>query len=199
MMREARHLNKIAIATLLVLIPFSAHSQQQPTVAPGSDNSATGTINGRVVNEGGQPLLGSTVYVRPAGPATQARTTVTDSEGNFKVSNLDSAVYRVSAWLPAYTTTPRDPDDPANYYRPGDSVRLELIRGGVITGTVTTLAGEPIVAVRVRAYLIRDAQGQTPRGVITSFGERSTDDRGIYRIYGLAPGTYLVYAGGSGS
>ena len=199
MMREARHLNKIAIATLLVLIPFSAHSQQQLTVAPGSDNSATGTINGRVVNEGGQPLLGATVYVRPAGPATQARTTVTDSEGNFKVSNLDSAVYRVSAWLPAYTTTPRDPDDPANYYRPGDSVRLELIRGGVITGTVTTVTGEPVVAVRVRAYLVRDADGQTPSGAITSFGEGSTDDRGVYRIYGLAPGTYLVYAGGSGS
>lgn len=42
MMREARHLNKIAIATLLVLIPFSAQSQQQLTVAPGSDNSADG-------------------------------------------------------------------------------------------------------------------------------------------------------------
>src|SRR6266851_2329310 len=191
MMREAKDLNKTPAAILLVLISFSTHAQQQLTVAPGSDESATGTINGRVVNESGQPLLGAIVYIRSAGSAIQARTTVTDSEGNFKVSNLDSAVYRVSASLPAYTTTPRDPDDPTNYYRPGDSVRLELIRGGVITGTVTTLAGEPIVAVRVRAYLIRDAQGQPPRGVITSFGERSTDDRGIYRIYGLAPGTYL--------
>jgi hypothetical protein len=199
MMRGASDLKKTAIATLLVLIPFSAHSQQQLTVAPGSDNSATGTINGRVVSESGQPLLGATVNVRRAGPATQARTTVTDSEGNFKVSNLDSAVYRVSAWLPAYTTTPRDPDDPANYYRPGDSVRLELIRGGVITGTVTTVAGEPVVAVRVRAYLVRDAEGQTPGGAITSFGEGSTDDRGVYRIYGLVPGTYLVYAGGGSS
>ncbi|HET7113381.1 MAG TPA: hypothetical protein VFI57_07040, partial [Pyrinomonadaceae bacterium] len=28
------------------------------------------------------------------------------------------------------------------------------------------------------------------------FTERSTDDRGMYRIYGLAPGTYIVSAGG---
>jgi len=29
--------------------------------------------------------------------------------------------------------------------------------------------------------------------------ERSTDDRGIYRIYGLVPGSYLVRAGGGGA
>ena len=29
--------------------------------------------------------------------------------------------------------------------------------------------------------------------------ERTTDDRGVYRIYGLLPGTYLISAGGSGS
>jgi hypothetical protein len=199
MMREAKNLNKTAVAIFQVLIAFSAYAQQQPTAAPGSDESATGRINGRVVNESGQPLFGATVYLRAVGLTTQARATVTDSEGNFKVSNLDPIVYRVSASLPAYTTIPRGTDATPDYYRAGDSVRLELIKGGVITGTVTTLAGEPVVAVRVRAYVIRDAQGQTPRDAITFFGERSTDDRGVYRIYGLTPGTYLVYAGGTGN
>jgi hypothetical protein len=52
-----------------------------------------------------------------------------------------------------------------------------------------------VIAVRVRAIMIRDAKGQAAR----SFGsaEQPTDDRGIYRIYGLAPGTYIVSAGGS--
>ncbi len=80
----------------------------------------------------------------------------------------------------------------------GDSVKLELIKGGVITGTVTTFTGEPVVAVRVQAYMIRDGNDQPPRYDF-SFKERSTDDRGIYRIYGLAPGTYIVSAGGGGS
>src|SRR5262249_33668705 len=51
-------------------------------------------------------------------------------------------------------------------------------------------------AVRVRATMVRDTRGEIPR---TSFStEQSTDDRGVYRIYGLRPGTYIVSAGGPG-
>jgi hypothetical protein len=182
----------------MVLSSFSTQAQQQAAAVAKPDEPSTGTISGRVVNENGQPLTGATVFVRAVGTATQGRTTVTDSEGNFQVSALDPAAYSVSAMLPAYATAPRDSDTP-NYYRVGDSVRLELVRGGVITGTVTTAASEPVVAIRVRAYRIRDAKGQPPKSPITSFGEQSTDDRGIYRIYGLAPGTYFVAAGGSGN
>src|SRR5690349_995686 len=82
------------------------------------------------------------------------------------------------------------------YYRIGDTVNLELIRGGAITGTVTNSLGEPVVAVRVRATLVRDMRGEISRPSIGN--EQSTDDRGIYRIYGLRPGTYIVSAGGPG-
>jgi len=196
-MLEENYVRAKAAAILLVLMSFSVHSQQ-PTAPSKPDEPATGTLDGRVVNESGQPLVGAAVYVRAVGLANLGRTTVTDSDGNFQISGLDPAAYTVSALLPAYTTIPRDPDDPTNYYRAGDSVRLQLIKGGIITGTVTTVAGDPVVAVRVRAYLVRDANGRTPKSAIAPFGERSTDDRGVYRIFGLAPGTYLVYAGGSG-
>src|SRR6185503_1054307 len=73
-----------------------------------------------------------------------------------------------------------------------------LIKGGVITGTVTSSTGEPVAQVGVRAILIRDANGKPP-----TFGrfvpEKTTDDRGVYRIYGLSPGTYIVAAGGRGT
>src|SRR6185503_5480194 len=73
-----------------------------------------------------------------------------------------------------------------------------LIKGGVITGTVTSSTGEPVAQVGVRAILIRDANGKPP-----TFGrfvpEKTTDDRGVYRIYGLPPGTYIVAAGGRGT
>jgi len=199
MMLEKNHVRATASAILLVLTSFCTQAQQQSTAVARPDEPATGTISGRVVNENGQPLSGATVAVRPVGIATPGRTAVTDSEGKFQVSALDPAAYSVSAWLPAYTSAPPDSDTAAAYYRVGDSVRLELVRGGIITGTVTTAAGEPVVAIRVRAYRIRDAKGQPPKSPITSFGEQSTDDRGIYRIYGLAPGTYLVSAGGSGA
>lgn len=112
------------------------------------------------------------------------------------MNGLDPMAYLVSASVPAYTAAPRDPEAQPTYYRVGDSVKLELIKGGVITGSVTTSTGEPVVAVHVHAYMIRDAKGQSPRYDF-SIRERSTDDRGIYRIYGLASGTYIVSAGGA--
>ena len=68
----------------------------------------------------------------------------------------------------------------------------------MITGTVTTSSGEPIVQVGVRAILVRDANGKAPGPGRFSI-DKVTDDRGIYRIYGLAPGTYLIAAGGRGT
>lgn len=159
----------------------------------------TGAIKGRVVNESGQPLANASVSVRAYGSVGQSRMTTTDSDGNFQIGDLDPLGYMVSAAAPSYTSPPRDPDNTqATYYRVGDSVRLQLIKGGVITGIVTTQTGEPIVGVRVRAEMIRDSNSQ-PARYRPLFRERTTDDRGLYRIYGLAPGTYVVSAGGVGS
>src|SRR5207253_270877 len=72
---------------------------------------------------------------------------------------------------------------------------VTLIKGGVITGTVTTAQNGPAVAVSVRAFRVRDQDGKSLT-TTNQFGERLTDDRGIYRIYGLPPGSYVVAAGG---
>src|SRR5262249_40273049 len=80
-------------------------------------------------------------------------------------------------------------------YHVGDSVSFVLIKGGVITGTVTNVAGDPVIGVHVSARMIRDSNDRrSGRG----FERRvNTDDRGIYRIYGLPAGTYIVVAGGT--
>jgi hypothetical protein len=44
--------------------------------------------------------------------------------------------------------------------------------------------------------MVRDTRGEAPRSLFTT--EQPTDDRGVYRIYGLRPGTYVVSAGGPG-
>jgi hypothetical protein len=67
----------------------------------------------------------------------QRRTATTDSSGNFKVKNLDPTLHSLSASLAGYTTDLRDRNESPVYYRIGETVRLEMIRGGVITGTVT--------------------------------------------------------------
>ena len=193
-------IHKLIAASILIIAPFAVLRAQQPMPTPrkADDTVTTGVIDGRVVNESGQGMSGATVSVRAVNSQSSGRQTTADVEGNFRVNGLEPALYVVSAGAPAYTmAAPADPTTPT-YYRIGDTVRIEMIRGGAITGTVTNAAGEPVVAVRVRATMIRDARGESAKLAALISTEQPTDDRGVYRIYGLRPGTYIVSAGGSG-
>lgn len=185
----------VALGLSFLASSIAAQSQVDET----NSDSSKGTITGRVVDQNGQPLANALVSVRSYGNTNRGGTTTTDREGNFQVDELDPYAYIVSATLPTYIAAPRDPDaTPIGFYRVGDSARIELIKGGVITGSVKRANGDPVVSVLVRAYMIRDNKGQPPRYGLP-MRARQTDDRGVYRIYGLAPGTYIVSAGGLGS
>lgn len=75
------------------------------------------------------------------------------------------------------------------------SSQRDPISGGVITGRVTTLTGEPMVGVEVTPVLVEKLDGYPePRELRLS--ARHTDDRGVYRFYGLRPGIYFVFTRG---
>jgi protocatechuate 3,4-dioxygenase beta subunit len=161
--------------------------------------AATGTITGRVVSEDGRPVADAMIsyfkaYSRVVGPR---QTATADSDGRFRLTGLEPGLYNVHAMMPGFVnaTEPVGNVNESGFYRPGDSVNLTLMKGGVITGTVRDANGEPVVAVVVRAMRIRDANGKAQFS--STLQERMTDDRGVYRIYGLPPGTYVVSAGGS--
>jgi len=193
-MNRNRSILAVVMLTLSVVVRAQVASTGSGTAPKKTEQPPLGTIDGKVVNESGQPLAGAMVYLRTVNSGI-VRSTISDLEGNFRVNGLETGLYLVSANSPAYTNAVGDPEAP-KYYRLGDSARVEMVRGGAITGTVTNAIGEPVIAVRVRATMIRDAKGQPGRSLGNV--EQPTDDRGIYRIYGLAPGTYLVSAGGSG-
>jgi Carboxypeptidase regulatory-like domain len=190
---------RLVVPILVISLSAVMQGQVQSPLPKPANEPTTGSISGKIVNEHGQPVIGATLFVRAAGSFATGRTTVSDAEGSFRVNNLDSGLYTLIANAPGYITVPADPNAPPSYYRIGDSVRLELVRGGVITGVVTNALGEPVVAVRVRAGMVRDAKGQPPKMASAGLMEQPTDDRGVYRMYGLAPGNYLVSAGGFGT
>lgn len=179
------------ILKLLVLILFTtgAAAGQQPTPETKSD-----TIAGRVVNESGQPIAGASISVDVLG-GTMGQRASSDNDGNFKIRGLDGGLYRLYLEAPGYVTQLPVPNSPA--YRPGDKADLTMVKGAVIAGNVTNMAGDPVVNVQVRAFLIRDTEGnriEFPYVSPTSF----TDDRGYYRLWSLRPGMYVVAAGGPG-
>jgi len=187
----------LATAFVLLVLTCVSAGAQQPTPTPETSNDVTtGTITGSIVNERGEPMPGATVFIRQLGTQNAGRTSSADSEGRFRITGLEPALYVIIGSAAAYVYQYPEPDSSPSYYRVGDSVRIEMVKGGVITGSVVNTAGEPIVGIRVRAIRIKDPKGQTPRTPQYGNTERSTDDRGIYRLYGLAPGTYLVSAGG---
>jgi hypothetical protein len=173
----------------------------QPVIAQTSSaqEAKAGTIRGRVVNESGRPLPKASVALRRWGlMEPESIRTTTDREGKFEMSGLQPVNYQIFVYLQGYVPVRRDLDDtqPA-VYRGGDSVTLVLTKGGVITGTVTNQTGEPIVGVNVRALMVHTANRF--RSAYNRTGPTDlTDDRGIYRIYGLPEGTYVVWAGGGG-
>lgn len=185
----------LAIFICAVLQPAFA---QTPAAVEKTSTSRDGTITGRVTSDG-QPLRD----VQVAAIAVNAKVgglipTTCDEEGNFKLTGLRPGAYRLLAIMPGYVS--RQASD-AELYRAGDQVIINMVKGGVITGRVTDAAGDPMPAVRVTPVLIRDLTGKRANSFssLENLGQsgRLTDDRGIYRLFGLHPGVYIVSVNGS--
>ena len=61
--------------------------------------------------------------------------------------------------------------------------------GGVITGKVADEDGKPVIAQGVGAFRL-DQQGKRDNTAAFQMLMWQTDDRGVYRIFGLEPGIF---------
>ncbi len=185
-------------ALACALCALGALASAQTESKPQPPASAQGEIKGRIISDDGQPLAGAQIYTRSL--RNQYAGAVSDADGKFTLPNLERGTYTVNAYAPGYYDTANLQQERAlrSYYHPGDSVTVRMGKGGVITGRVRDTSGGPLIAMRVRVIRLRDEAGRAPAEPVFVFGppEVNTDDRGVYRIYGLPPGTYIVVAGG---
>ncbi|HWS87058.1 MAG TPA: carboxypeptidase-like regulatory domain-containing protein [Pyrinomonadaceae bacterium] len=196
----------LPVILLLVLAPCAARAQAggADKARAGGGPSRSGVITGHVRGEDGRPLAEALVqviraYARQPGQPLAAST---DIEGRFRVTDVEPGLYGVNVLLAGYVNSQESrayTGEEDRYYRPGDNLSVTLAKGGVITGTVRDANDAPVIAVSVRALRVRDAAGRSVAGTPRAYSfipERLTDDRGIFRIFGLPAGTYLVAAGG---
>jgi protocatechuate 3,4-dioxygenase beta subunit len=200
-----------AVATTLLASPFeqgrgAAPLQPQrpmtPRDAPGGAGQelavGKGSISGVVVVSGsGMPARRARVNLS-ATDAGRGRSTVTDDSGRFAFAQLPEGRYTVSASKPGHiagTYGQRIPGRAGTPIQLGDGeqmrIQLQIWKGSVITGTVLDEQGEAIPNTPVRAFRYVFQGGQR---VLQQSGSAQTDDRGVYRVFGLQPGDYLVSA-----
>ena len=182
------------VLLILLFASLCATAQRGSQPATVKVESKTGTITGRVVNDNGQPHVNVDVRVRPSTPEQVPGTqTTTNRDGVFKLSGLQPGSYFVSAAVPAHIQ--KSSDSGMAVFKAGDPVTLVLTKGGVVTGIVSDPKGDPVVGIGVRVEMVSDERGRKyPSG--KSY-QNMTDDRGVYRVYGVPTGTYVVSADGS--
>lgn len=177
------------IANLFVMqIILHAQDNEEKTILKG-------TIEGRVIDGNGQPLANAQIFARAISTAafSGALNTTTDEKGHFLLEGITSGNYALRAYSAGYVMETVNSDD-GIYYRAGDKTEITLLRGGVITGTVTNTKGEPVIGMPVAVTYLKDAKGKKAFNT-ANFSPAFTDDRGVYRIYGLRAGEYLVSTG----
>lgn len=157
------------------------------------DSKSKGVITGRVVGEDGQPLAGASVQASSRTGTT--RTAISAEDGSFRLTGLSPTNYTLTAHLRAYVMAPlTGAAGEPQFFRDGDSATITLVKGGVITGRVTDSNGDAIPGLQIRAVRLKTDEGK----LVNEFSyNRRTDDRGIYRIFGLPAGAYVVKTDGA--
>jgi 5-hydroxyisourate hydrolase-like protein (transthyretin family) len=189
----------LAFILVVALQQTARDPRPQPVVG-------TAVIAGRVMtaDAGAQPVRRARVTVTSTNLEI-TRAVITDDEGRFAVQGLPASRYSVAATKPGYLRAGYGASRPT---RPGTSfdlaagqrladLTLRMARGGVITGMVTDESGRPAAGIAIRALQSRYQDGArtlAPVTVTPGTTGQITDDRGEFRLFGLAPGEYAIAA-----
>lgn len=179
-------------ALAYILIVFGAAVCVQAQSIPPKEPTAS--ISGKVTFQG-EGVKGVIVALSVNEPTKQPKLTnirgVTDSKGEYRITNISPGSYNVSPSATAFVAENESNSTRTLIVNEGDKIEnldFSLIRGGVITGRVVDSDGVPVIEEEVYLTTYGSRYGSPLPAAIT-------DDRGIYRIFGLRPGKYIVAAG----
>lgn len=168
---------------------------QGQTPAP----TGTGVMAGTVTMAGsGQPVEGVRVTLSGA-ELRGSRSAMTNDDGQFVFDKLPAGTYTVRGVRTGHIAGTYGQKQPG---KPGTAIVLaagqqlkdvtfEIAKGGVISGSVLDEKNRPSIGTPVRVMRWTIQSGER---TLATAGTGTTDDRGLYRIYNLSPGEYVVSA-----
>jgi protocatechuate 3,4-dioxygenase beta subunit len=178
--------------TCFLLIFFSALYAHSQTTLPAK--TSTASISGKVTIKGkaAAGIVVGVLLMQSSSHQPSRNKAVTDDQGNYKIFNIPPGHYQVVAVAPVYISEgeARGKSILINKDETVENVNIALVRGGVITGRVTDSEGRPVIEEEISLH-----PAEMSRGYYSMPMSVRTDDRGVYRIYGLPPGKYRVGAG----
>lgn len=186
-----------AVTSAACLISISAvlpAQQRDRLVVPAARAVGTAVIGGRVtLSATSETPVRRAVVTLISSDTVDTYSAVADMEGRFTFARVPAGRYTLLAKKGAHLTTAFGAKRPGRtgttlVIAEGQQVtglQLSLPQGGVITGTLRLPNGEPLPNTQVVAIPASDLVGT---------GRFMSDDRGVYRIYGLQPGEYVVGA-----
>ncbi len=190
------------VALIAIASSTSAQRDARTTPAAGGTAAISGTV--MLDDASPRPVRRARVTLNSF-DRTIGRTVITDDSGTFAFRGLPAGRYSLAATKEAHATVQYGA---RGYGRQGTPIVLadgqqlgklvlKMTRGSVITGMLLDHDGQPFPGVSVRAMRYAFVGGE--RRLSPGGGASTTaDDRGVYRIYGLAAGDYVVVATASG-
>ena len=145
----------------------------------------------------------SLVIEEPDREGSSVVSTTADTSGQFEFTGVPAARVQVTASRVGYfdydnlwNGEPEEPVwQPVSAGQRIQGARIALYRGGVVAGRVIDEFGEPAVGVEIE--VLRREPGDGGSGSVRTTSSPitpTTDDTGTFRVWGLAPGDYLVGA-----
>lgn len=201
------------LSLLLVLISLSFHLAFAQ-IPQRDARSRTASVSGRVTIAGkpaANAVLTIEEFIRGSGAAKvlpggiiQPRIFVkarTGGDGRYRITGLAAGHYSIRALSNAYVSKRVDRGEEGQITlddgEAREDVNFEFVLGGVVTGRVTDAEGRPLIAAGIQLIALNEkGEPKEPFDFNVADAMMETDDRGVFRLYGLPAGRYLVGAGG---
>jgi hypothetical protein len=168
------------------VVAISAQPLRPPTQGdPGV------ALRGRVVSATAGAVSGARVRLTQQATRDGA-TTLSDRDGRFSFAGLVPGPFLITASKTGFSGEAPPLGRMVTVTATGADTELTLIPWSSVSGRVLDELGEPVQGASMQLLRLQYRDGA--RRLVSAGYTRTTDDRGVFRIFGVSPGQYILSA-----